>query len=182
MFRLLTDVQESQLRYAAYDDSAGADETLQVGELCTSTGADGMVTVDSTNAGAAVIAADDLVAGLVVGWSGPNGEIIDFGTDPNQARPSITIPDGNPDNIQVIYVPITRNIEFEGLLDADSGTTGDSDFPLRYFDLNDASTIDESSDAAAATTLKVFSLGLMPGEVTGSRRVRVKIRRALDLV
>ncbi len=182
MYRPLVDLREAQTRRATYDTGAGADEQVFVGDLCVAIDG-GQVTVDSDNAGAAVIADNDRLAGVVIGWSGPDGEVVGFGSDPNvAARPSIVIPDGNADGVQLIYIPITRNLELEGLLDDDSGTTGNSAFGNRFFQMATASLIDESEhNQDPAGLRKVFSLGLMPGEAVGSRRVRVKIRRAVDL-
>jgi hypothetical protein len=176
MFRPLADKRDLELRRAVADTAAAVDVTYQVGELITTVAAR---PDEVTNDGAEVAGA---ALGVIVGFAGPNGEVLDFGTDPNVVRPAAIVPDGNADLTEIVYIPIdSRRFRWSAILHQASATTPLSDLANTYFNMEDVSLVDETSVDVAPGVLTLMSEGHLPPDVTGGTNIVVKFRRGLLL-
>jgi len=163
-FRLAQDVYTVQTRLALMKNSI----TYKVGDLIIPGATAGIVTNETGS-----IAGDYYPIGLVVGFAGPNGQVLGQGTAQTAANTPATYA-AAADNqtvaqYQVQYIPLTEDMLLKGTLDAVAGTTGGlSDEKFVYFNLADCRTIAENSVVAYtnATPLQLLSEGLDPLDTT----------------
>lgn len=162
MFKLRQDVYHAQLRRAVLNNSL----TVKVGDVIAPLGSSNAITNAS-----AVVAGDKYPLGVVVGFCKSNGEVIGQGIDPSNSPAQLVTASDNLTvaKYQAVYVVITPEMEFSATLDAVAGTTAGSNTSFVWFNLIDASTLDESSVLVAtdgSAPLQVFSYGLDASDST----------------
>jgi hypothetical protein len=164
MFKLREDSYQVQTRNILLDNSI----TVKVGDLIIPVSGSPFVT-NATN----VIAGDFYPLGLVVGFCGPNAEVVGQGQNPALTPNQLTTTATNKtvEKYGVQYIPITEEMELLGTLSAVAGTTtpggSSSAYPFTWFNLSDCRTINEASVALyASTALQIFSYGLDPLDTT----------------
>lgn len=167
MFKLRQDVREGQLRSAVLNNSL----TVKVGDAIVPLAASNAV----TNA-TAVVAGDKYPIGIVVGFSGPNGEVISQGQNPINTPNQITTASDNLTvaKYRAVYLPITSDMEFSATLSGTAGTTAGSDTAFVWFNLSDAATLDETSVLVytdGSAPLQVLSYGLDPLDTTNKTAI-----------
>lgn len=156
-FRLRQDDYQVQTRTALMMNSL----TFKVGDVIVPNNVSSGVVTNAT----ASTAGDVYVLGLVVGFSGPNGEVITTGADPLNTPAFITAGASNTtvQKYSVQYIPITPEMEFLATLDATAGTTANSDTPFVWFNLADCRTVSETTAivyGSGSAPLQLLSYGL----------------------
>ncbi len=168
MFKPLVDFLTTQTQHALLNNSL----TVKVGDVIiplSTAGSTHIVTNDTT-----AVVGNKYPLGVVIGFCDEQGRVIGQGQNPaNTPNQLATAVDNTTaDKYHAVFYPLTEDMELEGELDNDAGTTTGSDKPYVYFNLKDAGTIDESSvkphDDSSAP-LQVLSLGVIPGETTKIR-------------
>ncbi len=187
MIKLRQDVYHAQTRRGLLNNSL----TVKVGDVIIPVAATSGVI---TNATAAVAGTGLFPLGVVVGFSGPNGEVVGQGqssvgtTTPAQvvtAANNVTAAytgQTSGGQIYAVYVPITEEMEFSMDLSGVAGTTqAYSALAYVWFNLSDAATVDETSvvqyGTGQTTPLQVFSLGLDPLD-TANKTIIAKFAKA----
>ncbi len=148
MIKLRQDVYHAQTRRSLLDGGI----TVQVGQVITP------LTTTSGVVSNAACTGDVYVYGLVVGFSGPNGEVISGGqASVGTSTPAqITTIASNQSaaytgqltggQLCAVYVPISPEMEFSGTLSLVAGTTqAYSGLAFNFYDLSDAGTVSEAT-------------------------------------
>lgn len=170
-FKLRQDVYQVQTRRAVLDSAI----TVEVGDLVIPLGASNAV----TNA-TATLTGSLYVLGVVVGFSGPNGEVIGQGqSDVGTLTPAQVTTSSNNyaaytssltgGQVNAVYVPISPEMEFSATLSATAETTAGSSQKFTWFSVTDARTVNEASVVpfgSASAPLQIFSYGLDPLDTT----------------
>jgi len=165
MIKLRQDVYHAQTRRSLLDNGL----TVQVGQVIVPLASTSGVV---TNAG--TYGASDNVLGLVVGFSGPNGEVIAGGqASVGTLTPEQITTSGSNQTaawtgqltggqICAVYIPITPEMEFSGTMNHAAGYTDSySGLAFNWYNLSDAGTVDETSVVQYGTgpsTYQVFSV------------------------
>jgi hypothetical protein len=167
MLKLRQDVYHAQTRRSLLDNTL----TVKIGDVIAPLASTSGVVTNAT----AGVAGAYYPYGLVVGFSGPNGEVVGGGlasvgtTTPAQV---ITIGtnqtaawNGTTTGGQIcaVYVPITPEMEFSGTMNHAAGyTQAYSGLAFNFYNLADAGDVDETSviqySAGITTPLQILSV------------------------
>lgn len=174
-FKLRASTYAVQSRRGLLDNSL----TVKVGDVIIPLASNPSIL---TNASAAV-AGDKYPLGVVVGFSGKNGEVIGDGADPaNTPHQLVTAADNTTvAKYHAVYIPIVHEQEWLADIDAVPGTTTGSDKPFTWFNLVDARQLKEDSVLLTEhinAPLQVLSLGVSN---ESSSKLVVKFAKALRL-
>jgi hypothetical protein len=167
-FKLLSDTYHVETRRALLDNSL----TVKKGDVIIPVPTNPSIVTNATTN----VTGDKYVLGVVVGFSGPNGEVIGQGSGDTL----VTAADNTTNaKYHAVYIPIKSEMIFLADLTATPGTTADSDKPFVWFNLANARQVDESSvvlTEAATAPLQVLSLGVFPIDTS---KIMVKFAKAL---
>lgn len=174
MFKLRQDDYEVQTRRILLDNTL----TVKIGDLIVPLNDSSA----ATNATGNVIAGGSgFPIGLVVGFCGPQGQVISTGTSPANTPGQLVTTSTNTSPVgnmyQAMYIPLSIDMEFSATLSNTAATTAGSGSPFVFFNLSDCRTVDETSVVtwgAPTAPLQILSLGLDP-EDTSNKTIICRI-------